>query len=908
VTRPAAHALWRAAPLRLARTPGWGVLVLVAATLFVGSVVAPTLFVDTARSTALSEGLAAGSGSPYGDESGDLRVTWDGVVRDERVVLDPLAAMPAYGAPTLTATGVGQTFSRRPIAVANGASTRAVLWYHDGAVEALGAGPDEEGVWLSTEAARSLGLTPGDAVRIGMSDSFLGAGRILAPTVLAGTYDTAPGSVLPAALADLPEARRWFLPGDPTRGDADSPLAIVGRSTFERLVRRVNESPFYVADLLLEPDVSPDRASDAVDRIDAFDAAAFDGTTDLYGQLAGAKPAPATVEVITGLPEITEAADDTARSAREQVRPYAVGGEVLAALLLVAAWVLLGLGRRREQLFLSGLGLRPLGLAALAALEVLPACALAVPAGLALAHLGVAAAGPPAGVGLPVTGDEVGRAAVGAAVGLLLVATTAYAAAVATDRLDRISRLGRGRASVPWGTALVAATAVVAFAVLSTDPGDRASSPLTPLFPFLVTGTVAMLVVRAVSWLRARRSTRARPGTPRWLAARRTGPVLREVTALASVVAVALGLFAYTLTVQRGIHDGVADKTAALSGAATTIEVANGLRAGGADRAVSPPVDGSTVVWRRGVVLAQDFGQVPLMALDPDTFADVADWGGSGDLDAGRALLPRLTERTRGLPVVLAGDTQLQAGAQTTLTFDGSSVVPVYVLDVVPAFPGSEGEVGAVAVVASSSRLFRLVPPNLDPRRPNATIDKPGAFTSAVWSNDSPADLRSAFAEADLETDGQVATAAAARIDNGLVASTWAADYVLALGLVVLVLALAAGLVLARRLADRDTVSDVLLVRMGYRAGDLARARAWEVGYAVGTAVVAALLAVGVLVLAPTTIDATVRVPPVSHPRPAATDAIAVAVVLVVLVLAAWLIGTLVVRRRPAAEVLRAGD
>ena len=32
------------------------------------------------------------------------------------------------------------------------------------------------------------------------------------------------------------------------------------------------------------------------------------------------------------------------------------------------------------------------------------------------------------------------------------------------------------------------------------------------------------------------------------------------------------------------------------------------------------------------------------MAIDPTSFDDVADWGGSGDLDAGRALLPELVD------------------------------------------------------------------------------------------------------------------------------------------------------------------------------------------------------------------------------------------------------------------------
>ena len=75
--------LWRSAPLRLLRAPGWLLLVLGAATLFVASVVAPPLFAATARSTALADALDASRGAPYGSSSGDVRVTWDAVLTPE---------------------------------------------------------------------------------------------------------------------------------------------------------------------------------------------------------------------------------------------------------------------------------------------------------------------------------------------------------------------------------------------------------------------------------------------------------------------------------------------------------------------------------------------------------------------------------------------------------------------------------------------------------------------------------------------------------------------------------------------------------------------------------------------------------------------------------------------------------
>ncbi|MBZ5737528.1 hypothetical protein [Nocardioides mangrovi] len=907
--RPAAHALWRAAPGRLLRSPGWGALVLLAVTLVVASVVAPRLFVDTAGATALRSGLAAGDGTRYGEGSGDLRVTWDAVIDRDGAddLLDALAAMPSYGDPVLTAADTSLSISLKAVAVANGATSTAAMWYHDGAIEALGGDPDADGVWLPTEVADELGLEVGDKVKLGTISTFLGEDLTVAPTVLAGTYDPVAGGVLPAQLAKNPDAGRWFYPTNAEAPTVSLPLAILGRSTFDRMMVKIADTPIYTADLRLDPDVTPDGAAAAVARTKRLGKEAFDGSTDLYFALASGQPRPATLTTISGLPRISESADLTATSAERQVHPHALAGQALAVLLLVSAWVLLGRSRRREQLVASGFGLHPVELALLAGLEALLACLVAVPAGLGLAVLSVHTAGPSDGAILTVGAPEVGLAARTAGAALLLLAATTGIAAFATDRLDRVSRLGRGRVVVPWSALLVVATAVVAFGVLSADPSDRNRSPFIAAFAFLVAASVAMVVIRAVGWLRSRRTTRARPGTPRWLAARRTGPVVREITALTAVVAVALALFSYSLTVRRGVDVGVADKTAALAGAPTTIEVAESLRAHGTERAVLPPVDGTTVVWTRGVTLPPDFGQFPLLAIDPDSFADVADWGASDDVSGGRRLVPRLDRRSKVLPVILVGDTDLEVGATSIIVFDGSSSVPIRVVGVVPAFPGSEADPGVLTAVADSRWLFRLVPPTIDPRKEGSLSKTPGAFTSFVWSRDSASGLRADLDQADVATDGVVATAADARIDNGLVASSWAAGYVLALGVVLLVLALAAGLLLALRLAERDTTSDVLLRRMGFRDDELARARAWELAAALATAALAAGAAVGVLLLAPTTIDASPSIPPIAHPRTGVADAAVPVAGLALLVLLAWLAESLPVRRHDPAEVLRGG-
>lgn len=903
--------LWRAAPLRLVRTPGWLVLVLGAATLLVASVVAPPIFAATARSTALVEALDSAEGLPYGPDSADLRVTWNGVLPSdaEAEVRARLSAIPGYGEPVLHASGVGQSRTRVAAVATEDRRTWAPseLWHREGAVAALGGDEDARGVWLAEDVAARLGLEPGDPMRLGFVQTFFGGVPQLPRTVLAGTYETAPGSTLPVALAGDPDAERWFLPpdaDDPSKGAA---LAIAGRATFDELLLRANEVPLYLADLPLDDDISPDGAVAAVEALQQLGVDAFDQSTPLGAGLLDGEPAGADLAVLTGLPDIVFGSDAVARSARDQVAPYAVAGQVLAGVLLVAAWVLLGRSRRREQLLAAGLGLRPAELAGLAGLEALPVALLAFPAGTALACLGVLTAGPPTDAGLVLTRDDLVRAAATALGALLLIALTAGLSALGTDRLDRVSRLGRSRRGVPWTAALLAATVAVAVAVLAVDVVDRNDGALTMVFPVLVAATVAVLVARAASWVRGRRPGRARPGGARWLATRRSGPVVREVVALTAVIAIALGLFGYALTVHRGIDEGVADKTAALAGATSMIEVAEDFRAGGMDTAVTPPVEGTTIVWRRSTALPPDYGEQPLLAIDPASFDDVADWGASGDLEAARAVLPRLNEKAAGIPVVLAGDTDLETGDQATIDFNSEFQVPIEVVAVVAAFPGSEADPGDVAVIASARRLFKVVLPVVDPRRKTSTSDGVGAFQSTVWSDASAAELRGELGEAGVADDGEVATATQARIEGGLVASTWAAGYVLALGVVMLVLAFGGAMVLALRLADRDSVSDVLLSRMGVHVPELARARAWEVAYAVGTALLAAVLAGVALVLAPTIIDATATVPPLARPRPDVLDLAVLVTAVALMVLLAWLLGARRAGRRHPAEVLRAG-
>lgn len=901
------HPLWTTAPARLLHSPGWLVLVLLAASLLVASVVAPALFRTSARTAALDARVETAAAEPAPGASADLRASWVGGVLPtpgEALVLERLDALPGFGPPVLGAAGAAQERRLRAVVRVGGTSTGAALFTHDGVVEALGGDEDDRGVWLPTEIAEELGVVPGDRVRVGLeSVSATSAATRYAGAPLAGTYDPAPGSVLPAAVADRPGSEDWVLPLDPARPGSASPLVVTGRTTFARLARAVDEEPLYAVDLAADPALDPDLAEDAVAALQQLAVEAFDDSTELARATQRAVPVGTRLELASGLPDLVDEATEAASSAEQQVGPYATAGQVLAAALLLTAWVLVGRSRRREEALSAGLGVHPAATGALTLLELLPVALVAVPLGTVAAVVAIDVAGPPADLGLgDLTAGDRGLALLGGGLVLLLPSLVAVLAALRAEVGGR-GRLGARVRAVPWGPLVLVATAVVLVGVLSTDPARRGGSPLTTVLPLLVAASAAAVVVRVAGLVRL---PGARPGGARWLAGRRSAGAAaadRGQQALTAVLAVTLGLFAYTLTVHRGLVEGADDKVAALVGAPTVTSFEDALRGTGR-RAIPPPVDGSTLVWRQRATLPPVFGAQQLLTIDPPTFGDVADWGSTGTLAPGRDLIDRLEDPAAdGVPVLLAGDTERAVGDRGTLEVNEEISLPYIVVGVLPAFPGSEARTGDAAVVASSRVVFPRLPGYLDPRDP-LSVDATGPFTAEVWSRAAPEELRDRLRSIGLVPD-DVVTMAGAAVGEGLLSSSWAAQYVVVLGLVVLLLALASALALGLRLADRDAVSDVLLTRMGWRPRQLAAARTWEVVRAVLTAGVATLVTTAAMLLGPSLVDQVTSVLPVSRPRVGPTEVLAVVALGVAMVLASAGVGLARARGRSSAEVLR---
>jgi hypothetical protein len=296
------------------------------------------------------------------------------------------------------------------------------------------------------------------------------------------------------------------------------------------------------------------------------------------------------------------------------------------------------------------------------------------------------------------------------------------------------------------------------------------------------------------------------------------------------------------------------------------------------------------------------------MAVDTATFADVADWGSTGRLDAGRRLLRELHRMRRHgtLPVLLAGGTERSVGDRGVINGWDDWLVAFHVVGVVPAFPGSESQSGDVTLVVDAERMFGEIP-TFNPTLLNSPIPNAGAFTAELWSRQgSAAVAKGLAAHRPPLVAGPTQRREEAATQSRLLAARWSSGYVVALGAGAILLVGAAALLLAVRLADRDRVSDVMLARMGFSARDLAAARTWEVASVVGSALVAAVVGVLALTAVPTMIEPDVSLPPATGPIPAVPDLGVLLLVGAAMVAA----GAAVARRRAgrtdAAEVLRA--
>ncbi|MEZ5092607.1 hypothetical protein [Nocardioides sp.] len=876
------HPLLRRAPIRLAYAPSWSLVLVGVSALLVAALVAPGWFLHAAEDAALGAKRGAADSNAFGTDSANVRVTWTGrIPKDvEADYHQALRDLPGYADPVTTGSGAGETAFARPLVSAHGRSVVAVLWTHDGAVDTLaGSGAAPPGLWLPRSLGEELGVHAGDPVQLSITAySTPGLGDHVVSVPLAGLYDPVEGSTLPAALQSLgldPLAYPWR----PDSG-AGTALAVTDAESFRSWCRQLRDAPRYTADLRLEGDPTPARFATAVAAVERFEKRLYEPGDVLRTGLDTAKPEPITPQVVTAAPAILRGARIAADQSRVQVTPFVRATVLLAVGLLLVALVLLASRRslEHESMTASGMSLLQRGL--VATLELVPVAVLAAPMGLLLAWADVRFFGPP---GRPGMAESRVEAALLTAGGLAVVLVAGAAVAVVTalrqERLPgRRHTSALGRASV-WRAGVLVLGVVVAVAAVSSEPAGRAAGPLTLLFPLATAGAVAVTATWLWQLLRPRLPRwPCRPGSGAWLARHRSSLATLVPVTLALVVG--LSVLGYGLAVRRGVQDSVADKTAGLAGARTTVDLGQQLQGVAFRRLPDLAGPDSTVIHTRPATLPPAFGSHPLWVVEPAELDRVADWGATLGGEARRALhlLAVASERAKAdtlaspddaglapVPVILVGPTDQDVGDLGTMALAPGPLVPITVVAVLDTFPGTTAASPDVTVVAARSGLFARRLTGIDPRiKSESTLA--GEFSAQVWSGRSTHDLRAA-----LEGEGLVGEHEQTIQQVGsrpeLLASGWAVGYLGPLEVGAALLVVAAVVLLARRLVERDVVTDLLLQRMGWTRRELAASRARELVAALVVAWLAAALTIWLLVRAPTTIETVPQLPPLTRPH-----------------------------------------
>ena len=928
MTRPGP--LWRAAPLRLFRSPAWLALLVAATALLTAAWVSVPLLERLATDAALQDEIEAAAQRVVASQAPALRSSINGVVPPDAdaQLREILINLPSLSPPIVTAvalSGPGDPRRPHPVVEADGQVADAALLYRDGAIAALQeAFPDhrEAGIWLPDQIADRLGVTTGDAVRVGLD---LGAEGepTRAFARVAGVYTTAPLSRLPASGdRDTWATTMADLPTDPARPGQGLPLLIADRETFDALALEIEMRPIWLADQILIEDPTPEQARQAAAAVHQLASATARQGSDVQRATSEVLPTPVRMAVGSGIPDIVDRASKTATLTGRQVSQTAWAGIVLGLAAVASASVLLQRSRRVESELMTGLGIRPTSVAGLAGVEAVLPVALGVTVGGAVAVLAMPAIGPPGRYGDGVLLGISEQAAVAGVTALALVTVSAgltalwrmYAWRAAADVVTK----------VPWEAVLIAA-AVVAVLAQPSRPGATGTAGLIALaLPALVAAAVAVVWLRAMDVLAALWSRRRSALSPGWfrraarLAGRRARGAGTERLVVALALAVGGAMLLYALAVERGLDNGIDDKVATAVGARTTVMLDDQWLLERPDdeedfKLPPSPIANATSVWRTVVNLPPAFGQYRLMAVDSSTFDNVADWGSARLRAAGSAVLPALASEDRPVPIVLVGvgaDATMDAGTVTSYL---SWEVAANPIEHLAAFPGTDVSAQR-AVVADAAMLFnRILEQNANVGPEDELMAEGVLRVSAAvferWllSSEPASEVLDELAALGIEPL-EVVTRDEIAAQPELVSARWVLDLVIALGACAALLAGGVLLLFAVRRADRDRVAELMLARMGASDGELRITRALEMAFVTLQALAAALLATaGLALLGPPLVDPAPRVPPLVRPEHGWADVAVLLVAVTVLVVIATAVARRRTRTMTTAEVLR-GD
>jgi putative ABC transport system permease protein len=762
-------------------------------------------------------------------------------------------------------------------------ATAGRLFYRDGVtsqITAVGRTLPGPGVWLQAGMATRLGAKLGSR----MSFSVSGEAGAPAPVRVVGIYRN----------QDQEAVRPYWcsytnLFQNPSYGNDSSPPPLVIASdaaTYQAVLDNY-------AGASIDSWVSPARTTD----ITLTDGRALADRQHAAYEALGVTESQTLADRNSGtgrMPEFVERTALTRDGLRGPVLPIALGGSILALLLVGAAGSYWADRRSREVRLLSSRGVGPGALAVKAVLELALPAVVGTVTGWLVARWLVALLGPSPRLDRAAPWQAGLTALVALAAGLGLLALVAGLRSRAATERPVGARRG-WVAVVPWellllGAALGCWLTLRRGDAVTLDGGIAQINLLVVAFPLLFLAGAAVLIVRLLALLLPRLGRSAgRLGLAWYLAARRVtaSRVISVILLAAASVPIAMLVYAaaltqtsqYTLTAKAGL----------INGSTTTVQSVDPVR-----RTPATDAAGTLVVrYLYGKVAGQP-SDVTVLAIDPDTFPRTAFWDRRFAPDSLATLMAKLrAPAPRGaVPAVAV----VEDGPDFPASFQlGLGTTRVQAQVVADAVHFSGRRVTGPMLIVDRSRL--------------GTVDRFAGSLSEVWSRDaSPDRAREAVTAQGARIYLITSQNTVFEVANFLGVS-WTFGYLSALAALVGLVAIG-GLLLYLETRQRTrTASYALGRRMGLTRGTHLRSLLAELGVLLGLAwVIGAGLAWAAVLIIYGRLD----IDPSRPPTPLLTVPVlafagSAAAVAVVVVLAA-LYAQRSADRADVSEVLRLGS
>jgi putative ABC transport system permease protein len=578
---------------------------------------------------------------------------------------------------------------------------------------------------------------------------------------------------------------------------------------------------------------------------------------------------------------------------RGPVLPIALGGSLLALLLVGAAGSYWADRRASEVRLLSSRGVGPGALALKAALELALPALIGTVLGWLLARWLVTSLGPSPLLDASAPAQAALTAGVALVAGIALLALVAgLRSRAATERPVGVRRSWVG--VVPWELLLLGVALACYLRLRSggnavvLDDGIAQINLLVVAFPLLFLVGGAMLLVRLLALLLPALGRRAGRLSPAWyLAARRVTSSRVVSVVLLAAASTPIAVLVYAAGLTQTSQYTLDSKAALFNGAQTAGLTVDPLRRTPATDAVGTVV----VRYLYGQVDGQD-GDIAVLAVDADTFAGTAFWDrrfADEDIDE---LMAKLRGRAAAgrVPAVV-----VPAGPDFRPAFDlrlGRTTARLEAVAETRYFPGRR--LPRPMIIVDRTRL--------------GEVDRFAGTTNELWSHGGADGVRAAIEGQQARVFSITSRETVFQAANFLGVS-WTFGYLTALAALVGLVAIG-GLLLYLETRQRTRVASYALGRrMGLTRATHLRSLAAELGVLLGLAwVVGAALAWAAVLLVYGRLD----IDPARLPGPLLTVPVAAfvgsAVAVAVVVLLASLYAQRSADRTDVAEVLRLGS